>query len=122
MCYLYYHAHAYPIPLQSITAKIDIVDVLARVRLSQIFVNDQVLPWSVRHAGIEGPDLEAIYKFPVPPGAAVCEFDAVLDDGTTIVGIVKEKDEAKKEYDAAIASGKQAALAVHERTDSELVI
>lgn len=119
MCYLYYHAHAFSIPLQSVTAKIDIVDVLARVRLSQYFVNDQVLPWSVRNSGIEDLDLEAIYKFPVPPGAAVCEFEAVLNDGTTIVGIVKEKEEAKKEYDTAIASGKQAALAVHERTDSE---
>lgn len=94
--------------LQTVTAYIDIVDVLARVKLSQLFSNEE-----------EEADLEAIYQLPVPPGAAVCAFEAVLDNGTIIVGIVEETDEAKKDYDAAIASGKKAALAVQDRADSK---
>ncbi|PVF97081.1 hypothetical protein CPB86DRAFT_735500 [Serendipita vermifera] len=50
------------------------------------------------------------YVFPLPPGAAVCSFKAVIDDKKTIKGVVKEKSEAKTEYKAAVAQGKTAGL------------
>ncbi|KAG8829463.1 hypothetical protein FRC20_008658, partial [Serendipita sp. 405] len=48
------------------------------------------------------------YVFPLPPSAAVCSFKAVIDDKKVIKGVVKEKLEAKKAYEQAVAQGKTA--------------
>ncbi|PVF97085.1 hypothetical protein CPB86DRAFT_760872 [Serendipita vermifera] len=57
------------------------------------------------------------YVFPLPPGAAVCSFKAVIDDKKTIKGVVKEKGQAKTEYKAAVAQGKTAGLLEQEHPD-----
>jgi hypothetical protein len=62
------------------------------------------------------------YVFPLPPSAAVCSFKAVLDDKKTIKGVVKEKREAKKEYDAAVAQGKTAGLLQQEHADGMYIL
>lgn len=98
------------ISLRSVTAHCHILDVLASVQLSQVFTNTT--------SAETDSDAEAIYRFPVPPGAAVCGFEAVLDDGSKIIGRIQEKADAKKKYDEAVKSGKQAALATFERADS----
>lgn len=106
------HSGSRPIPLRSVAAHIRIVDVLASVRLSQVFRNHS--------SGLNTQEpAEAVYRFPVPVGAVVCAFEAVLDDGSTIIGRVKENVEARSDYDKALRAGKQAALAVQNRTDSE---
>jgi Vault protein inter-alpha-trypsin domain len=62
------------------------------------------------------------YVFPLPPSAAVCSFKAVLDDTKVIKGIVKEKGEAKKEYDQAVAQGKTAGLLQQEHADGQSLL
>ncbi|KAG8804639.1 hypothetical protein FRC17_005920, partial [Serendipita sp. 399] len=57
------------------------------------------------------------YVFPLPPSAAVCSFKAVIDDTKTIKGVVKEKGEAKKAFDQAVAQGKTAGLLQQEYAD-----
>lgn len=57
------------------------------------------------------------YVFPLPPSAAVCSFKAVIDDKRTIKGIVKEKGEAKRDFDKAVAQGKTAGLLQQEHAD-----
>ncbi|PVF97084.1 VIT-domain-containing protein [Serendipita vermifera] len=57
------------------------------------------------------------YVFPLPPGAAVCSFKAVIDNKKTIKGVVKEKGQAKTEYKAAVAQGKTAGLLEQEHPD-----
>ncbi|KAG8822813.1 hypothetical protein FRC17_009457 [Serendipita sp. 399] len=57
------------------------------------------------------------YVFPLPPSAAVCSFKAVIDDTKTIKGVVKEKGEAKKAFDQAVAQGKTAGLLQQEHAD-----
>ncbi|KAG8822812.1 hypothetical protein FRC17_009456 [Serendipita sp. 399] len=57
------------------------------------------------------------YVFPLPPSAAVCSFKAVIDDTKTIKGVVKEKEEAKKAFDQAVAQGKTAGLLQQEHAD-----
>ncbi|KAJ3063499.1 hypothetical protein HK102_008454, partial [Quaeritorhiza haematococci] len=54
--------------------------------------------------------IQAVYRFPLFEGAAVHAFEAVIDDKKRIVGKVKEKEEARKEYEEAVASGKVASL------------
>ncbi len=44
------------------------------------------------------------YEFPYDPRASITEFYAEIDD-KKVIGTIKEKEEAKDEYDDAIASG-----------------
>jgi len=53
--------------------------------------------------------VEAIYVFPLDEHAAVCEFEADVQ-GKRIVGVVKPKDRALKEYHQAISRGDGAYL------------
>ena len=58
----------------------------------------------------QNPVQDIAYVFPLPPSAAVCGFKAVIDGTKVINGIVKEKEEAKQEYQKAISDGKVAGL------------
>ena len=53
--------------------------------------------------------IEAKYVFPLGDGAAVCGFEAFIND-KHIVGQVKEKEVAHKEYKQAISEGHGAYL------------
>lgn len=55
-------------------------------------------------------DRDVDYVFPLPPDAAVCAFKAIIDDTTVIKGEVKEKEQAKRDYQEAVAAGKYAGL------------
>lgn len=52
--------------------------------------------------------LEFEYSFPISPNACVYRFVAEFG-GNRIEGVVKEKEEAKREYNTAIKEGRQAA-------------
>jgi Vault protein inter-alpha-trypsin domain len=62
------------------------------------------------------------YVFPLPPGAAVCSFKAVIDDTKVIQGVLKEKEDAKREFKEAVAQGKTAGLLQQEHADGETVL
>jgi len=53
--------------------------------------------------------LQSEYIFPLSPRAAVHAFQASID-GTVLVGVVKEKAQAQKEYDEAVDAGKIALM------------
>lgn len=57
-----------------------------------------------------GPTPRAKYVFPVPSRAAICAFDMATSSGRVIVGVAKEKDEAKQTHEQAIQEGKTTAL------------
>jgi hypothetical protein len=57
------------------------------------------------------------YFFPLPPGAAVCSFKAIIDDEKVIKGVVKEKGDAKAQYKRAVEQGKTAGLLEQEHPD-----
>lgn len=54
--------------------------------------------------------LASKYRFPLPSTAAIYSFEATFPDGTKVVAQIKEKHEAKLEYNEAVSSGKQAFL------------
>jgi Ca-activated chloride channel homolog len=60
--------------------------------------------------------IEATYIFPLPDRAAVTDF-AVTIAGRRIVGILKERQAARDDYDDAIAAGHRAAIVEEERPD-----
>ena len=77
-----------PVPLQSVQLEVVVVDLTARVEVTQQYIN--------REAGM----IECVYYFPVEEEAAVVEFKAELE-GRTIRTEVKRKEEARAEYEAA---------------------
>ncbi|KAJ3335166.1 von Willebrand factor A domain-containing protein 5A [Gonapodya sp. JEL0774] len=92
------------IPLQNVAADVSIIDCIASVTLSQTYLNEANKP------------VEAIYKFPIYESAAVYSFEAVVD-GSVIRGVCKEREQAAKEYNAAIAAGDRAFLLEEQKAD-----
>lgn len=92
------------IPLEGVSVEAHLKDFVAKVILSQRFVNRESRP------------VEAVYVFPLGEGAAVCAFEAVVD-GVRVTGQVMEREKAFERYDDAMAAGHGAYLLDEERTD-----
>jgi hypothetical protein len=92
------------IPLDGVSVEATVRDFCTRVVLTQRYNNREKKP------------IEAVYVFPIDETAAVCGFEALIDD-VHVVGEVQEKDEAFETYDEAIAGGHGAYLLDQERPD-----
>jgi Ca-activated chloride channel family protein len=92
------------LPLESIDAHTWITGLVARTELTQGFHNPHDAP------------LEATYIFPLPDRAAVTAMRLVAAD-RTVVAELKERGQARREYDQAIEAGQRAAIAEQERPD-----
>ncbi|XP_017294736.1 von Willebrand factor A domain-containing protein 5A [Kryptolebias marmoratus] len=86
-----------PVPLKSIDVQLEVRDHVATVVSTLSYQNKEDKP------------LEAVFVFPLPGDAAVCHFSAEVGQ-THIVAEVKEKQQAREEYDDALSSGQQAFL------------
>lgn len=93
-----------PVPLVGVSAKAEIRDYACRVVLSQRFRNDEKQP------------IEAVYRFPLDEGAAVCGFEVEID-GRVVKGRVEEREKAFEAYDEAMSAGHGAYLVDEERAD-----
>ncbi|KAM3935680.1 protein mono-ADP-ribosyltransferase PARP4-like isoform 3-T3 [Leptodactylus fuscus] len=85
------------IPLESIHVKAQLMDLAAKVVMFQTYKNNSTVP------------IEAKYVFPLDSTAAVCGFEAFIN-GKHIIGEVKEKQKAHREYRTAIREGHGAYL------------
>jgi Ca-activated chloride channel family protein len=92
------------LPLDEITAKVAITGLLGSIELTQGFRNPFDVP------------LEATYIFPLPDRAAVTAM-RMTADGRVVDAELKERGQARAEYDQAIAEGKRASIAEEERPD-----
>ncbi|XP_046764290.1 protein mono-ADP-ribosyltransferase PARP4 isoform X2 [Gallus gallus] len=86
-----------PVPLESVHIKARIIDFVAQVVMFQTYTNQNSSP------------IEAKYVFPLDDKAAVCGFEAFVN-GRHIIGQVKEKKQAHREYRKAISEGDGAYL------------
>ncbi|XP_053729814.1 von Willebrand factor A domain-containing protein 5A-like isoform X10 [Synchiropus splendidus] len=86
-----------PVPLKSIAVELEVQDHVATVVSTLLYENKEENP------------VEACFVFPLPGDAAVCHFSAKIGQ-TEIVAQVKEKEQAREEYDDALSSGQQAFL------------
>uniref|UniRef100_A0A665V047 VIT domain-containing protein n=1 Tax=Echeneis naucrates TaxID=173247 RepID=A0A665V047_ECHNA len=84
-------------PLKSIEVELEVKDHVATVVSTLNYQNQEDKP------------LEAVFVFPLPGDAAVCHFSAKIGQ-TQIVAEVKEKQQAREDYDDALSSGQQAFL------------
>ncbi|MBX5482632.1 MAG: VWA domain-containing protein, partial [Myxococcaceae bacterium] len=67
-----------------------------------------------RYRNAEPKPVEAVYTFPLPTDATLMGFQMTCD-GRTLEGVVKEREQAFRDYDEAIASGHGAGLLDQER-------
>jgi Ca-activated chloride channel family protein len=90
------------LPLLGIDVDATLTGLVARVALTQTFGNRFDQP------------LEATYIFPLPDRAAVTEFR--MEVGERVVeGVLKERGQARAEYDTAVQEGRRASIAEEER-------
>jgi Mg-chelatase subunit ChlD len=92
------------VPLVGVSVEAQIRDYACRVVLTQRFRNAEDVP------------IEAVYKFPLDEGAAVCGFEVEID-GSRVVGRVEEREKAFETYDEALSAGHGAYLLDEERAD-----
>ncbi|YCK40563.1 VIT domain-containing protein [Actinomadura sp. ATCC 39365] len=92
------------LPLDSVDVHADIAGLVAGVEVEQGFRN----PFDVT--------LEATYVFPLPDRAAVTGFRMEADD-RVVEGVLKERGQARADYDQALREGRRAAIAEEDRPD-----
>ncbi len=92
------------LPLDRLDVRATITGLSARTVLSQGFRNPYDQP------------LEATYIFPLPPRAAVTALRMKVAE-RIVDGQLKERGQARQEYDQAIAAGQRASIAEEERPD-----
>ncbi|KAI0202935.1 VIT-domain-containing protein [Astrocystis sublimbata] len=86
------------LPLQSMNVHAVIKDTASRTTLTQAFSND-----SSEHLK------DIVYSFPLYDGVSVVSFTATIGD-VQVRGVVKEKQQARHEYDDAVNQGLAAGL------------
>ncbi|XP_065105074.1 protein mono-ADP-ribosyltransferase PARP4-like [Paramisgurnus dabryanus] len=85
------------LPLKAVHVRCKLMDLLCQVIIFQTYTNQSEVP------------IEAKYVFPLEETAAVCGFEAFIN-GKHVIGKVKEKEQARKEYRQAIERGHGAYL------------
>lgn len=90
------------LPLKSTTAEVNIAGVIADVRVTQEYQNTGKKP------------LEAIYIFPASTRAAVYGMKMTIGE-RTINAVIREKEQARQDYENAVKEGKTASLLEQQR-------
>ncbi|MBA1336296.1 MAG: hypothetical protein HPY66_2731 [Firmicutes bacterium] len=80
------------IPLKGISVSGKIWGNVSEITVKQVFKNEG------------SKNLEAVYVFPIPPGAAVTAFEARMGD-SSINSFLVEKDEGYRTYDRSVRAG-----------------
>ncbi|BDE12590.1 inter-alpha-trypsin inhibitor domain-containing protein [Mycobacterium sp. 20KCMC460] len=93
-----------PLPLKALRVQTAIVGMTATSTVRQRFVNDG------------DTTIEATYVFPLPARAGVTDFVADLA-GRRVVGLLKERGQARADYEQAIVAGQRAAIVEEDRSD-----
>lgn len=99
-CYYFWPSESryYQLPLVKCEAESVVQANFTRTILKQSFTN------------VSAQDVpECIYQFPLYDGATLVDFECRVDN-RVIKGVVREREEARVEYEAAMADGQQASL------------
>jgi Ca-activated chloride channel family protein len=91
-----------PVPLAGVSVQADLVGRGARVEVTQVFENQG------------SASVEAVYRFPLPEGAALAGFRVEVGE-RVLAGEIEERDRAFERYDQALEAGDGAYLLDEER-------
>ncbi len=92
------------LPLRALGVETTIVGLTATTTVRQRFVNTG------------DATIEATYVFPLPSRAGVTDFEASLA-GRRVVGVLKERGQARVDYEQALVAGRRAAIVEEDRPD-----
>src|SRR4051794_19568807 len=92
------------LPLESLQVRAQLTGLASRTVLRQRYRNPFPDP------------IEATYVFPLPDRGAVTGLRMTVAD-RTVLATLREREQARAEYDAAIAAGRRAAITEEERPD-----
>lgn len=92
------------LPLQALNVETVIVGMTATSTVRQRFANTG------------DTTIEATYVFPLPARAGVTDFAASLA-GRRVIGVLKERGQARADYEQALAAGQRAAIVEEDRSD-----
>ncbi|ETW23795.1 VIT domain-containing protein [Mycobacterium gastri] len=92
------------LPLKAISVDTVLVGMTATSTVRQRFANTGTT------------SIEATYVFPLPARAGVTDFVADLA-GRRVVGVLKERAQARTDYEQALAAGQRAAIVEEDRSD-----
>ncbi|XP_073710917.1 protein mono-ADP-ribosyltransferase PARP4-like [Misgurnus anguillicaudatus] len=92
------------LPLKAVHVRCKLIDLFCEVIIFQTYLNQSEVP------------IEAKYVFPLEETAVVCGFEAFIN-GKHVIGKVKEKEQARKEYREAIGKGYGAYLMDQDEPD-----
>lgn len=101
------------LPLKRLEVQARLDGLVSTILVRQTFVNALQPERSAETA--PGEALEATYIFPLPDRAAVTRFEMRVGQ-RLIEGVLRERGEARREYDAAIEKGHRAAIAEEDRS------
>ena len=90
------------LPLEAVDVRAAITGLASRTTITQTFRNPH------------GQPLEATYVFPLPSRSAVTRL-RMEAAGRVVEGVLRERGEARADYDRAVAGGRRAAIAEEER-------
>ncbi|KAK4701221.1 hypothetical protein P7C70_g5015, partial [Phenoliferia sp. Uapishka_3] len=113
-----YHAYGLFYLLEARSIPINLLDVAASAQIKDLSAQVTVKQrYQLAKTSTLNHPVEASYTFPIPARAAVSSFVLIKQDGTRVVGLVQEKEEAKNTYDKAKSEGKLASLMVQDTPD-----
>jgi Ca-activated chloride channel homolog len=92
------------LPLKAVSVETAVVGMTATSTVRQRFANTG------------DTTIEATYVFPLPARAGVTDFVADLA-GRRVVGVLKERGQARADYEEAVVSGQRAAIVEEDRPD-----
>ncbi|CAG7847242.1 SubName: Full=Related to Vault poly[ADP-ribose] polymerase {ECO:0000313/EMBL:CCA69385.1} [Serendipita indica DSM 11827] len=94
--------------LKDALANYPLVKATCTYRVADVYTSAELV--QEYYSADSNPVLDIAYVFPLPPSAAVCGFKAIIDGTKVINGVVKEKEQAKQEYQKAVSQGRTAGL------------
>lgn len=93
------------VPLKGVKASVVMIDSMAKVTLVQTYENPLKQPIKVN------------YIFPLDEKAAITEFTATYSDGRKLIGVSKEREAAKQEFEEGVAAGQSSVLLEQQASD-----
>jgi predicted Zn-dependent protease len=87
----------FPLPVRNLTVDVYVENQVARVAIDQTFFNEQQA------------ELEGVYSFPLPPGAAISRLAMYVDGKLMEAGVV-ERQRARRIYDSIVYQRRDPAL------------
>jgi len=105
------------LPLTSVSVKVDILDSIAHINMTQLYVNPEFNP---QDDPSENKPIDMTFKFPREKNTVISRMAITVDDSKTIEAKVCEEEVANDMMEDAMAGGNFAAMVKDSRENVDL--